>query len=108
MRAWGGGNSAMPIHRCRKRIALSACGPVGAVTQSFGSHRFPSLTDGSMAYGPGLGVVLEPSWNMPVVQHGALGGLSEGFHYSTLFASVGVNGGTLALNNIQNTVNLMG
>lgn len=67
------------------------------------------LMDGtSSGYGPGLANVIQPSFNAAMSSSGALGGLSEGYHYSTLGTLVGTNGGTLSVSNVQNSVNLFG
>jgi hypothetical protein len=86
----------------------SSYGTETSGTPSATTLNFQLYMDGSTPYGPGNGVVLQPSWNQIVTQTGALGGLSEGYHYSTLLTNVGTNGGTLAVNNIQNTVNIFG
>lgn len=62
----------------------------------------------SIGYGPAVSNVIQPTYNQVLSSFGALGGLSEGYHYSTVAAYVGANGGTLAVNNIQNSVNLFG
>jgi hypothetical protein len=62
----------------------------------------------SNGYGPGLANVIQPSFNAAMSSSGALGGLSEGYHYSTLGTFVGPNGGTLSVSNVQNSVNLFG
>ncbi|MCS3839378.1 hypothetical protein HNR03_003989 [Pseudomonas sp. JAI111] len=85
----------------------------GSFTQSSGTPSITQLNyqiyiDGTVQYGPGVACVVQPTWNMTMSTHGALGGISEGYHYATSFTSVGVNGGTLAINNIQNSVNLFG
>ncbi len=85
----------------------------GNVTQTSGTPSITSLShqiymDGTTAYGPGLATVIQPTWNMTVAAHGALGGLSEGYHYSTLFSGLGPNGGTLAISNTQNSVSIFG
>jgi hypothetical protein len=85
----------------------------GNFTQTSGTPSITSLShqlymDGTTAYGPGLACVVQPTWNMPISGHGALGGLSEGYHYSTLFTGLGPNGGTLNVNNTQNSVHIFG
>ena len=62
----------------------------------------------SNGYGPGLANVIQPSFNAAMSSSGALGGLSEGYHYSTLGTFGGANGGTLSVSNVQNSVNLFG
>lgn len=86
----------------------SSYGSQTSGTPSATTLSFQLYMDGTTQYGPALGIVIQPSWNQLVAQHGALGGLSEGLHYSTLFVSVGTNGGTLTVNNIQNAVNIFG
>lgn len=86
----------------------SSYGTQTSGTPSATTLNFQLYMDSTTQYGPGLGVVIQPSWSQLVAQHGALGGLSEGLHYSTLFVDVGTNGGTLAVNNIQNAVNIFG
>ena len=87
---------------------IGAYGSQTSGTPSATTLNFQLYMDGTTAYGPALGAIVQPSWNIPVVQHGAFTALSEGFHYSTIFVNVGANGGTLSVNNVQNTVNIFG
>lgn len=86
----------------------------GQFTQTSGTPAvtqlgYQILMDGtSNGYGPGLANVIQPSFNAVMSSSGALGGLSEGYHYSTLGTLVGTNGGTLSVSNVQNSVNLFG
>jgi hypothetical protein len=86
----------------------------GGLTETSGTPSITQLNyqiyvDGTTTqYSPATSCVVQPTWNMTMSTHGALGGLSEGYHYTTLVTSVGVNGGTLSVSNVQNSVNLFG
>jgi len=83
-------------------------------TQTSGSPaitkiNFQVFMDGiSTAYSPATASVIQPTYDLTISTHGALGGLSEGYHFATLGTYVGPNGGTLNINNIQATVNING
>jgi hypothetical protein len=88
---------------------LTAASSETSGTPALTRLNFQVFMDGlSTATGPALAHVMQPSYDVSISSHGTLGSLAEGYHYSTLGTFVGPNGGTLALNNVQNSVNVFG